>query len=553
MRLVRVTAFCKRFVDNARKRVSQSRGAQSSENVSCASQKGAQLSKDGSCVPPKEAVVRVLTEKLPPRNKLVIRKMVPKLAHVLPPLSPEEISWAENHVLAACQAEAFPQEVQRLKTTGEVAAQSQLRCLRPCMDENDLIRVNGRLRNSQHLDKDAKNPVVLPKNHHITRLIIWHHHANLLKHTAGTAHTLSELNQKYYIIRGPSQVRRVLAGCTLCRRKNAKVKHQEMAPLPEHRYAPEGKRVWPFYHTGIDAAGPYEVNLGRGTRKTQALHKRWIIIFTCSVYRCVHFELVSSLSTDAFLESFSRFLARRPRPRFINSDNGGNFEGGKSIVQELLNNLKTREVEITKEYADISWTLNTPLSPHQGGHYERLIGSMKKSLAVTLPSAGPLKEEELNTCLITCEGLLNSRPISYVSSDPDDLLPLTPAHFLMQTGYRDLAPVVNFRPTRLELCERWLHIQHAMDRLWSRFIREVVPQMNKMNKWTTKRREIQAGDVVVLLENKTRGIWPIGRVLQTYKNSQDGHVRRAKIFSSGREYDRSLSRIMVIQESPPPM
>ena len=90
-----------------------------------------------------------------------------------------------------------------------------------------------------------------------------------------------------------------------------------------------------------------------------------------------------------------------------------------------------------------------------------------------------------------------------------------------------------------------------MDRLWGRFIKEVIPGMNKMNQWTTKRRDLQAGDIVVLLENKSRGIWPIGRITETYRNEKDGHVRRAKILCKGKIYDRSLSRIMVIQENSP--
>ena len=481
---------------------------------------------------------------------MTVKRYRPKLADAVPPLTPEELRAAEIQVLRVCQAEAFPRDVKALGNLGHVAPQSSLRPLRPCMGEDGLIRVNARLRAAQHLNQDVKHPVILPKGHPVTRLIISHHHSEVLKHTAGVSHTLAVVQQRFWIIGGRTEVRRVLSGCTPCRRKNASIRHQEMAPLPNQRVAPQDNRVWPFYHTGIDAAGPFEVNLGRGTRRNQALHKRWFLIFTCSVYRCVHFELVSSLSSDAFLQAFSRFLARRPRPRHVNTDNGGNFEGGQSVIQDLMTNLQQKHAELAKEYSDITWSFNTPLSPHQGGHFERLIGSMKKSLAVTLPSAGPLKEEELNTCLIVCEGLLNSRPISFVSSDPDDFLPLTPAHFLMQAGYEDIAPVSGFKPSRQELCDRWLHIQHTMDRLWNRFIQEVVPHMNKMNAWTTCRKELQAGDVVVLLENKVRGIWPIGRITETYKNKQDGHVRRAKVLCNGKLYDRSLARIMVIQESP---
>ena len=521
-KLVRTTAFCKRYIENLRKKATKSR-----------------------------TTVKVTHQKLEPRGVLSVRKYNPPLSTVVPPLTTEEIKWAEDHIIQTCQWEAFPEDMKRLVNLGAVAPKSKLNRLRPCLDKNGIMRTAGRLRSSENLPEDMKCPIILPRKNHVSQLIIRHYHTKVLKHTAGTSHTLAELNQKYWTIGGRSEVRRILEQCTPCGRKNAKAKQQEMAPLPEHRYLPEKTRVWPFYHTGVDAAGPFEVNLGRGTRKNQALHKRYFIIFSCSVFRCVHFEMVSGLSSDVFLQCFSRFLARRPRPRFINSDNGGNFEGAEAIIRELHTNLKAKHSELSKEFEDISWTFNTPLTPHQGGHYERLIGSMKKSLAVTLPSVGPLKEEELHTCLTVCEGLLNSRPISYVSSDPDDLLPLTPAHFLMQGACADIGPALSFKPTRMELCNRWLHIQQAMDRLWGRFIKEVIPGMNKMNQWTTKRRDLQAGDIVVLLENKSRGIWPIGRITETYRNEKDGHVRRAKILCKGKIYDRSLSRIMVIQENSP--
>ena len=304
--------------------------------------------------------------------------------------------------------------------------------------------------------------------------------------------------------------------------------------------------------TGIDAAGPFRVNLGRGkaTRQNPATeHKRYFIIFVCGVYRCVHVEMVSSISGDSFMQAFSRFLARRPRPRFINSDNGGNFTSASEILQDLLTSMKTKEPELAKTYPDIEWTFNTPYTPHEGGHYERMVGSMKKALNVILPTAGPLREEELNTCLIVAEGLLNSRPLSYVSSDPEDLTPLTPAHFLKLDTYAEAAPDCGFQSSSRKFFERWLHIQKVLDKIWGRFIREVIPNLNKMNRWTTQRRDVQVGDIVAVLEDKTRGVWPLGKVIKIFPGEKDDHIRRAHVQCQGRTLDRSLTRLMVVQEA----
>ena len=174
---------------------------------------------------------------------------------------------------------------------------------------------------------------------------------------------------------------------------------------------------------------------------------------------------------------------------------------------------------------------------------------MKKALNVVMPTAGPLREEELHTCLVTCEGLLNSRPLSYVSSDPDDLTPLTPAHFLKLDGYAEILSDTVFRSNSRKFFERWLFLQKILDKIWARFITEVIPHLNKMNQWTSQRRDLQPGDIVAVLENKTRGVWPLGRVLEIFPGEKDGHVRRANIMCQGKIIERSLSRLMVVMEN----
>ena len=468
------------------------------------------------------------------------------------PLTPQEIKNAENCLLRVSQAESYPTEYLALMKGETVAAQSSLRRLRPRLDENLVMRLTGRLRAAEYLNPDKRSPILLPKNAHITSIIVHHYHVVVNKHVGGTGNTLASLNEKYWLTGGRNEIRKILSVCLPCRRNNARPKHQEMSPLPAYRFHPEESRIAPFYMTGVDVAGPFKVNLGRGmsTRKNaENEHKRYFIIFVCGVYRCVHVELVNSISGDAFLQAFSRFLARRPRPKIINSDNGKNFVSASEILKELSDNLKKRHPELTKLYPDIEWIFNTPYSPHEGGNYERMIGCMKKALTVVLPSAGTLKEEELRTCLVVCEGLLNSRPLSYISSDPDDLTPLTPAHFLMQSGYADITPAADFRSNTSKFYERWLYIQSILDKIWGRFVREVVPQLHKINKWTKERRNVQVGDIVAVLEEKSRGVWPLGRVVEVFIGEKDNHVRRANVLCQGRIIDRSLSRLMVVLEN----
>ena len=66
------------------------------------------------------------------------------------------------------------------------------------------------------------------------------------------------------------------------------------------------------------------------------------------------------------------------------------------------------------------------------GFFERLVKSTKRCLKKTIGTT-KLSYEELHTVLVEVEAILNSRPLTYVSSE-DLEEPLTPSHLL--TGHR---------------------------------------------------------------------------------------------------------------------
>jgi hypothetical protein len=71
-----------------------------------------------------------------------------------------------------------------------------------------------------------------------------------------------------------------------------------------------------FQVTGVDLAGPLYLKTGE---------KVYIVLFTCAVYRCVHLDIVASISIESFLNVLERFFNTRGRPVTIYSDNGTNF------------------------------------------------------------------------------------------------------------------------------------------------------------------------------------------------------------------------------------
>ncbi|XP_035233801.1 uncharacterized protein LOC118205619 [Stegodyphus dumicola] len=163
--------------------------------------------------------------------------------------------------------------------------------------------------------------------------------------------------------------------------------------------------------------------------------KTWIVLFTCAVYRAIHLELLTSLSTDNFLLAFRRFIARRGRPEIVYTDNGSNFIGTNSLLKMIDWDKLIKNHVVNR----IKWKFIPPASPWWGGFWERMIGLMKNILRKVLGNAS-LKYEELYTILCDCENILNCRPLTYISEDLE-LEPLTPAMFfrdLKESGVPDL-------------------------------------------------------------------------------------------------------------------
>ena len=215
-------------------------------------------------------------------------------------LTPAELDRAGKLWVKQAQMDRFPKEMQDLKSGKEVSRQSHLQALTPVVDESGMLRVGGRL-NRAELPYDAAHPMVLPKKHHITRLIVADVHTRC-RH-AGVNHVLAQVRHRYWIIDGRQEVKSWDRECKTCERRRVKPAVQIMAPLPESRL---GSTMRAFAKTCVDYAGPFTTKI---TRRVSA--KRYLCLFTCSATRAVHLEMAYSQSTTDFLNAFSRMVATR--------------------------------------------------------------------------------------------------------------------------------------------------------------------------------------------------------------------------------------------------
>ena len=209
--------------------------------------------------------------------------------------------------------------------------------LNPVLDEEGCIRSNGRLQFAEYLPYDVRFPMILPRGHCVTKLIVKHYHEQA-NHTAGTNFVLSQINQKYWIIAAREEIREWERECNMCKRMRSKTTTQIMAPIPEIRLHFTFR---PFDQTAVDYAGPFTTVQGRGVCR----QKRWLCLFTCLSTRAVHLEVAFGLDTDSFLNAFTRFTSRRGVPKEMVSDCGTNFVGAVNELKELTSELDQDKIQ----------------------------------------------------------------------------------------------------------------------------------------------------------------------------------------------------------------
>ncbi len=413
---------------------------------------------------------------------------------------------------------------------GELKATDKLLPLRPFVDHCGLMRLGGRLAQREDLAFSKRHQMILPKDHPWTKLLVRETHERLFHQ--GHQHVLSKLREEYWIVQGSRMVRQVLTKCVLCRRQRPKAQQPPMGPLPEERL-PTVRRT-PVTHTALDAAGPFYTK----DAEDVGVKKSYVILFTCLTYRAVHLEAVFSMTVNAFLQALDRFTARRGKPKAMRSDNGSNFVAGAGELRKLWKNRK----EWQKKYPEIEWEFIPPKAPHMGGVHERLVGAMKRTLYhMFRPNTAPTSEQFV-TMVTAVEGILNSRPITCVSTDHQDLEPITPSHFLGSAPYQQLAePPGGAWDTRMQ----WRMVQDRLDKLWRRLVREMKGNLQIPKKWLKDGRNFREGDVVVVMEEKQRGVWPLGKIIRT-EPSKDGIVRKVHVLTGGITVRRPANIMMLL-------
>ncbi|XP_050973435.1 uncharacterized protein LOC127169834 [Labeo rohita] len=274
----------------------------------------------------KRSVAWILCVKdmLKQKTKKVERCVDDPMAENHKSLTIQDLTRAENEVIKFIQSQKFKEEISMLqKGNASVKRNSCLSKLDPILQDG-VLRVEGRLGRSA-MPEHVKHPVIIPKDSHITTLILRDIHEKVGH--CGRNYMLSKLRQKFWITTANSLVRKFLSSCVTCRKIRAKAGEQKMSELPYDRVTPDHP---PFTNIGVDYFVPSDV------RQSRSNVKRYGVLFTCLTTRAVHIEVAHSLDTDSCLKAIRRFVCRRGQVLIMRSDNGTNFIGAEVELRKAI-------------------------------------------------------------------------------------------------------------------------------------------------------------------------------------------------------------------------
>ena len=441
-------------------------------------------------------------------------------------LKKEELVQAEGEWLKAAQA-----DLRRQGNFQNLVSELGL------IENDRILRCVGRLINSD-LEVDVCRPIILPRDHAYTTLVIRDCHERVLH--SGMRATLADMHSRYWVPKGRQCVKKVLSKCVTCKKQEGRAFSAPLtAALPEFRV----KQVPAFSKEGVDFAGPLYVKAATG-----GVRKVYIALFLCCVTRAIHLELVEDLSAEAFRRALRRFAARCGMPTLIVSDNVKTFQATEKALNDLFNH---PEVASELDRKKIEWRFNLERAPWWGGFFERMVGRVKACLRKVLGNAR-LTFDEFLTVLVEVEGTLNSRPLTHDYNEEEHEV-LTPSHLIFGRRIQSMPDEIAEEPEKNEssCSERFRYLTMKLAHFWKRWRNEYLVNLHEFHRAKAGHvvREVQTGDVVTVYEeNKKRGEWKMA-VVESLITGKNNVVRGADVRVIAKGKPVRISRL--VQKSYP--
>ena len=234
----------------------------------------------------------------------------------------------------------------------------------------------------------------------------------------------------------------------------------------------------------------------------------------------------------------------------ITCDNGRNFVGAANELQKikrfLQNTIDDTYLKRLFVQNHIKFRFCPPRAPHRNGLSEAVVKSAKRCIVKVIGDTH-LTLEEMLTLIVKIEATVNSRPLTPMSDDPNDLNCLTPGHFLVGDHLMSTNElyVSQIQTTRLS---RWQRIQQLQQHYWKRFYKEYLhKELQRRNKWARRSKiELKIGMMVIIKDdNLPPRCWKLGRVEQV-SPGQDGIMRSVLVRTKSDTAHRPAVKLCVL-------
>ena len=428
--------------------------------------------------------------------------------------------YAEQVIIRKAQRDCYLDEINRISQGGRINRNNKLFKYNPFIDESGILRITTRLSPMNNYSKDKISPIILPKHHPVTKLIVMKYHYN--NHHAHYNTIIANLLQRFHIPDISWTTKQIIkSNCFRCKKFNAKPDIPLMGDLPSYRLS---THTDPFTYSIVDVCGPFKISMNR------RYQKRWLLVISCLTTRALHLEILYSMTAQSCLMAFKNFINLRGAPLRVISDQGSNFLGANNI----LNTMQTKWNQELKEKGvitqDIEWDFNPAKASHMSGSIERMIGLVKNvlhNLHDTLNKKLIIPGDEEFRCLI-CEiiGMLNNRPLTMLPIKDTNNCFLTPNHFLqLRSNFQSSPSNKTFNGCMIK---EWQDIKRLVNVLWDHFNRAYVNEIMHRDKWIDYKKPLKIGDIVILADPSVNNLWRLGVITEIHEGSRN-QVRKVKV------------------------
>ena len=171
--------------------------------------------------------------------------------------------------------------------------------------------------------------------------------------------------------------------------------------------------------------------------------------------------------------------------------------------------------------------------------YQKCLKAALKDYIVT--------EETFHNYLVEIESIINSRPLTPITNNPDDIESSTPNHFLVGRASPNQRFIVTTEKDAT-LGAQWKATQAMTNIFWKKWIKEYLPSLTKRQKWTSHLPNVKVGDLVIIAEYKSeRSKWSLARVVETFPG-KDQVVRSTKGKTAINELVRPVAKLSLLEE-----